>query len=234
MSRNKRKQTRRGNGEGSIYKSKDRWCGQVTVGYDERGKPVRKTYYGNTREEVAKKVTAVSNQVFNGSIVAKVPKDLTVEKMITDFLWTFKKPTVSDVTFEWYLNLTNAHITPAIGDVLVHEMTPYMIQTCINQMYAGKKLAVRTIKGTRDILNQAYTHAIEMKLATMNPVSGTKLPRQSRVQAEEREDMKVIPVADRSKILKATEKDIRMRVAITTLMFSGIRRRMVGNDLGAS
>jgi len=90
-------------------------------------------------------------------------------------------------------------------------------------MYTEEKLAVRTIKGIRDILNQAYVHAIDMKLADMNPVSGTKLPKQSRVQAEEREDGKVIPIDDRAKILKATEKDIRMKVAIITLMFTGIR-----------
>jgi hypothetical protein len=55
MPRKKRKTSRRGNGEGGIHQRKDgRWCGQVSIGYNENGKLVRKTFYGGTREEVAR------------------------------------------------------------------------------------------------------------------------------------------------------------------------------------
>ena len=53
----KTKNTRRGNLEGSIYQRNDgKWCGQVLIGYKSNGKPNRKTFYGRTREEVAKKI----------------------------------------------------------------------------------------------------------------------------------------------------------------------------------
>lgn len=223
MPRKAKKQTRRGNGEGSIYQSKGRWCGQVTLGYNEQGKPIRKTYYGNTREEVAKKVTETASQAFNGTLPTTPPPALTVEKLMMDYLWTFKKPTVSDVTFEWYLNVAKSYIIPAMGAVHVDDLKPYDIQTFINQMHTKKGLAARTIKGVRDILNQTYVHAIEMKLATVNPVSGTKLPKQSRVKAEAKENEKVIPVKARGEILKAAEKDLRMKTALTVLMFTGMR-----------
>ena len=46
----KRKATRRGNGEGSIWQRPDgRWLGQISLGYDEEGKLKRKTCYGKTR-----------------------------------------------------------------------------------------------------------------------------------------------------------------------------------------
>jgi integrase len=196
----------------------------VTAGYDEQGKLIRKTYYGNTREEVARKVTAAANQVFDGTLVAPdSPSVTTVEQIVTDFLWTFKKPTVSDVTFEWYLNVTNAHIIPAIGPILSDELTPHKIQTLINYMHDEKRLAARTIKGVRDILNQVFIHAVEMKIVAMNPVSGTKLPKRSRVQVEGKEYAKVIPVNVRAEILQTTQNDLRMRTAITALMFTGMR-----------
>ena len=225
MPRKTKKQTRRGNGEGSIHyrKSEHRWCGQVTTGYDEKGSPIRKTVYGKTREDVTRKVINTAGHVFNGMFTSRISAFLTVENMITEFLWTFKKPTVSDVTFEWYLNVAKTHIIPVLGSAPVDKLTPYKIQKLINYLHDEKKLSARTVKGMRDVLNQAYIHAVEMKLATVNPVSGTKLPKRSRVQSVEKNDNKVIPVNARAEILRAAEKDLRMRTAITVLMFTGMR-----------
>ena len=225
MPRKTKKQTRRGNGEGSIHQRSDgRWCGQVTVGYNEQGKPIRKTCYGSTRKDVARKITEAANQAFNGKyVVAEQTDNITVENLISDFLWTFKKPTVADVTFEWYLNVTKTHIISSLGSTLADELTPHKIQTLINQMHDEKHLAQRTIKAVRDILNQTYVHAIEMKLVTMNPVSGTKLPKRSKVRDECNDNEKVIPVNDRAAILEAADSDPRMKTAITVLMFTGMR-----------
>ena len=48
---------KRGNNEGSIYKRKDgRWTGAVTIG-GGRASLQRKQFYGQTRQEVARKLT---------------------------------------------------------------------------------------------------------------------------------------------------------------------------------
>lgn len=62
-----------------------------------------------------------------------------------------------------------------------------------------------------------------MKITVMNPVSGTKLPKRSKVQKKKTEDEKVIPVIARTEILAAAEKDLRMKTALTVLMFTGMR-----------
>jgi len=50
MPRKTKKQTRRGNNEGSIYQRKDGWwVGQVLYGYKPDGKPNRKAVLGRTR-----------------------------------------------------------------------------------------------------------------------------------------------------------------------------------------
>jgi integrase len=225
MSRKTKKQTRRGNKEGSIYQRKDgQWCGQILVGYNELGKPIRKTLYAATREDIARKVIGTANQVFNGTFAAPAPSSvITVEKLVSDFLWTFKRPTISDVTFEWYLGIAKTHIIPALGSINIRELTPYAIQSLLNTLHGQKKLSQRLIKGVRETLNQAYNHAIELKLADTNPALGTKLPKQSRSRSNEKEDAKVIPLADRAKILTAAEDDLRMKTAITTLLFTGMR-----------
>ena len=224
MSRKTRKQTRRGKGEGSIYKKNGKWYGQVTIGYNATGKQVRKTFIGKTREEVAKMVTSAASQAFDGVLtVSVIAPDTTVKEFITDFLWIFKRPTVSDVTFEWYRNIIEAHIIPALGTIAVTELTPQIIQSQINKMYVEDSLEIRTIKAMRDTLNQAYNHAIEMKQVKMNPVSGTKLPKQSRVQSDMKDENKAIPVDVRANILKVVDDNICMKTAVTVLMLTGMR-----------
>ena len=48
---------RRGNGEGSIYQrasTDGRWCGSISMGYNEHGKLVRKVVTATARAEVVK------------------------------------------------------------------------------------------------------------------------------------------------------------------------------------
>ncbi len=224
MPRKTKMQTRRGNKEGTIYQRKNgKWCGQVLVGYNELGKPIRKTFYGVTREEVAFKVSEATCQVFSGTLPKAEKKKITLKKMLTDFLWTFKKPTVSDVTFEWYLGIANTHILPTLGHMAALEVTPYLIQTLLNKLHEQNKLSQRSVKGVRDTLNQVFGHAVEMNLVEANPVTGTKIPKESRIKAEQKEDAKAIPVSDRARILLAADSDLRMKTAITLLMFTGMR-----------
>jgi len=63
---------------------------------------------------------------------------------------------------------------------------------------------------------------VEVEHINANPVLGTKLPKASK-EKDKDENAKVILKADRARILKATESDIRMKIALTVLMFTGMR-----------
>lgn len=59
---------KRGNGEGTIYfkESRKKWVGQVSIGVDDEGKQIRKTFYGDTRKEVKDKMEEVYKQIEEG------------------------------------------------------------------------------------------------------------------------------------------------------------------------
>lgn len=59
---------KRGNGEGTIYfkESRKKWIGQVSIGVDDEGKQIRKTFYGDTRKEVKDKMETVYKQIEEG------------------------------------------------------------------------------------------------------------------------------------------------------------------------
>ncbi|MDR1131222.1 MAG: site-specific integrase [Oscillospiraceae bacterium] len=217
-----KKAHRRGNKEGSIFKRNDgRWSGAVFLGYNELGKPIRKYYYGATRQEVAEKISGAVHQVLTGTMPAK-SRAVSLQQLIDEYLWTFKKPSVSDVTFEWYLNMARTHISPALGELRLTDVTAAHIQNLINAMHAAG-LSCKLVKETRGLLNQVFIHALDVDAVTKNPVSKTKLPKASRLKAEQKEDAKVIPVTDRARILAAAEGDLRMKTALTVLMFTGMR-----------
>lgn len=90
--------TRRANNEGSIFQRSDgRWGGALTMGYDENGKIIRKTIYGKTQAEVAKKLSEISGRVKSNSY--ELVENSNLEKLMFEYLMTFKKSTVSPRTF---------------------------------------------------------------------------------------------------------------------------------------
>ncbi|MBT9252191.1 MAG: site-specific integrase [Brockia lithotrophica] len=53
---------RRASGEGSIFRTGNRWAGEITLGYDEDGKRIYKRVYGHTKKEVIEKLNEIKNE----------------------------------------------------------------------------------------------------------------------------------------------------------------------------
>ena len=67
---------KKGNGEGSVYKTKSGYRGQIVVGIDDDGKPIRRSVTGKTVKEVNEKLTAIKNSIITGTYIA--PNKITV------------------------------------------------------------------------------------------------------------------------------------------------------------
>ena len=108
----KRRSTRRGRGEGSVFQRADgTWQGAATVGYTESGKQKRKTVYGKTQAEALAKLGEVKQQLANGTFV---DTKLTVKSYLEQWL-THKEKQVKPRTAELYRHLAKFHIIPKIG-----------------------------------------------------------------------------------------------------------------------
>ena len=217
----KPKTSRRGKNEGSVYKRSDgKWVGQVTVGYrPDNGKPIRKYFYANTREEVARKVAMTLTTELNKESTA-VRDDLVLKDFLHKWLTTFKVHEVCSRTMELYYSAERLHIVPALGNLPINQITPVKIQGILYQLQAEKDLSRRTISLVRGVLIQMYDYAMEMHLVELNPARNTKLPRQPRKPDNEQ---KVIPITQRSALLKAAENDDIMCPILTMLMLTGMR-----------
>jgi hypothetical protein len=84
------KATRRKNNEGTIYQRKDgMWCGQVLTGYDERGKPIRKTIYAERQQGVTEKIHVTAYRALSGNLPDSLLEKITLECAFEEYLWTF-------------------------------------------------------------------------------------------------------------------------------------------------
>ncbi len=73
--------TRRGKNEGSIRQRRDGlWEGALTIGLTERGNPRRRSVYGKTRAEAAKKLNALLTQHHSGLLAE--PSKMTVAECL--------------------------------------------------------------------------------------------------------------------------------------------------------
>ena len=218
-----KKISRRGNNEGSLYKRKDgRWCAQATVGYRENGKAIFRYIYGKSRQEVARKLAQVTNDVFeNGYSTISASDSKQLYPLLEDWFFTFKEPVVGSVTSEKIRNYMKNHIKPELGGIDVQHIDLFKMQRFFNGL-AKKGLCLETVKHIRQILNQFYVrYVIKQGLVKENPLDSVQIRTVERDDSE-KEKMALSPEL-RAEIMSKLENEPVLRPILTTLLLTGMR-----------
>lgn len=217
----KKKDTRRGNNEGSIYLRDDgRWAASVTLGYDKDGKRIRKMFYGKTRTDVAIKMTTALNEAMIYGKASFTNDNLQV--MMEEWLRLFKKAEVTTRTYEGIMLRARNHIYPHMGEMMLRDINTATIQALLNKMmFDGYALA--TIRKVKFLLNQFYTYAKKFKFVKENPVEECIVKSNSAHKEQKKEDYKAIPIEAREKFLEALNHSETLKPICMTLLFAGLR-----------
>lgn len=178
---------KRGAGEGSIYQATDgRWRAAITVGYkgNKNGgvTQVRKTLSGRTRADVAEQMTkALHNQQQGTNIL---PERLSLGVYLHRWLSDTVKPSCSFKTHRTYRDLVEQHIEPALGRVLLVNLTTPQIQRFLNEKH-GAGLKPKTVKHIRDCLRAALNVAVnDWEIITRNPAKRAKPPDPEKAELQ--------------------------------------------------
>src|SRR5215208_922903 len=133
---------KRGNGEGSIYRRKNRiWAAQYTV-WTSEGR-TRRSVSGKTRAEVPRKLAeALANR--NGGLVYDAGK-LTLGQYLDRWLADSVKGTVKEATYANYSYIARVHISPALGRLKLKSFTPAPVRTFYGEK-ARSGLSAATVK----------------------------------------------------------------------------------------
>jgi integrase len=171
---------KRGNGEGSISRRKGGgWMAQYVV-YPAEGNCKRKTIYGKTRAEVAKKLAKALSDRERGLVFDD--KGLTVGEYLDSWLSDCVEPLVNDGKMEYntlvrYAGIVRNHIKPALGHKKIKNLSRVEVRRLYNEK--SKRLSPRSVDYLHVTLQKALNQAMRDDLIPRNVAAGER-PRSSR------------------------------------------------------
>lgn len=195
----------------SISKRKDgTWLGQVNK------KGTRKSFYGTTKKEVEKKIQAYLEDLNNYGIELDKTKE-TVCSWLYKHLFSNTHKSVSNGTFDRYMNLYNKHIVPStFGKMIISEVKQIHVQDFFNSI----DISASGQSMLRYLLKQAFDFAINNNLIRINPVTNIKI----KSRAKTTRDIEVFTLDEQEKfinVLPTTKYELFFKTALSTGMRLG-------------
>jgi integrase len=164
--------TRRGHGEGSIYRDKDgSWRAALTLGPESGGG--RKYFRGATRQEVQKKLVAAKRALDDG--LPQFEGRQTVQQFLTSWLLAIK-PTIEYGAWRRHEEFVRIHITPRLGQIRMAQVTPQQVQAVYADRLASG-LSTTTVHHIHKTLHKAFKDAERLRVVARNVTKLVNVPR---------------------------------------------------------
>jgi integrase len=201
--------SKRANGEGSIYKRADgRWCATLSL---DQGK--RKSFYGATRQEVARKLSAALKTREDGLPV--LGERETLATYLARWLES-ARPSLRYATWVRYQTLVRLHIVPEQGRVPLARLAPQHLQ----RLYASRQeagLSAGTVRQIHAVLRRSLGQAERWGLVPRNVARLVTPPRNGR------KEMKTLSPEQARCFLEAAAGD-RLEALYVLALTTGMRQ----------
>ncbi len=215
MSKNTKK--KKGNGEGSVYKYKNGYRGQIVVGTDDEGKPIRRSVTGNTIKEVNEKLTLIKNSMITGTYIA--PDRITLPDLTRQML-------KDDLNMNYIRESTHYRHIETLKRI---EADPYMRTTPIQQLsYTGvKEYLLTETRAAQSVIDKIYMmiqrtmhEAVKRKIITVNQLEDIRKPK----SVQHREKVRALTRDEQIRLYEVlTTEDISYSHQMLLSMLTGMR-----------
>jgi integrase len=190
------------------------WLVRVFLGRDSK---TGKRHYANktirgTQKDAQKYLNAKLREIDLGTYME--PAKMCLTQYLDQWLDSAAKPRVRERTYDWYKDLLEWYVRPALGDKNLSDIRPLDVQALYADLQA-KGRSAKTIRHVHTTLSSALSQAVRWRLLVQNPVAMVKPPRQVR------KEMSALSPKEASRFLKAAEKDefgVLFALALTTGM----------------
>lgn len=209
---------KRANGEGSINKYivngvQKGWRASILVGKDEKGKNIRKQFYGKTQKEAKQKLDEFKNQISLGSL----PTDdkIILEQWYYTWLFDYRIKDLKPKSFEKYEGIYRNYIknTP-LGKIKLKDLRATHLQQHYNNLLDIDKKSISTIRGLNTRLKPCLAEAEKQGYIQKNYCKMVTLPKDNTTK-----EIKVLtPIQQQSFIaaIKGHELGVLFLVALST------------------
>lgn len=189
-----------------------RYATSAIIGYDEHGKPKRKTLYGRTIMELDKKVADFKSLQNKGIIIDD--GGMTVRQWSEKWLELYKADKAYN-TFMMYKRTVDNHIIPSLGSIRLSALKKHQIQELLNNIIqSGHQRTAELVKLT---LHQIIQQAIIEEYIYKDVTVGLSLPK------KEKPKKRALTDAEKALIQKA-DLSPKERAFIDLLYYTGVRR----------
>lgn len=199
----------------------------VEVGYDAKGKRVKRTKTVKAKgiREAEKELVKFQTEVEAGEYIA--PDKMSFDAFLEVWREKYGQKHLEVKTLETYDIMLKNHILPRIGHSRISELKPIHIMNLLDELSQegsrkdGKSggLASSSIRFVHRILKDVFERATEWRIIKVNPVSAVKRPKIHDREAEVYDEHEVEVLFD------ALEKEpIHWRIMITMALTTGLRR----------
>lgn len=170
---------RRGNHEGSIYqRSADGlWCGVALLGYDVRGRMIRKTVTAKSRAEATRKLARLRRQVDAGSV--STVKTLTLSELMTRWFEDVLSREVARSTYDNYHTVVKYHVLPSLGRRKVTEIKVADVDRLLAAKL-GEGLSASTVHRVRALISQCLDQGVRWGEVPTNVARLSRPPKMVR------------------------------------------------------
>lgn len=204
-------------GEGSIFYSnvKKKWMAQINVGKDENGKVKRRSFTGNTPEEVAAKLQQVKYEIYTSDFidVSHITFDQLAHQVIED------KLNMNEYQQQTYFrDIETLKMCGMISDVPIQQIDYNMLKQF---MLSKINYSQSTIDKIYNQLRQTFKEAVRRKIIKDNPMDELKKPKSKKAERK----VRALSTEEQAKLVDIllTDKSIKYVPQMLISMFTGMR-----------
>lgn len=208
---------KKGNGEGSVYKTKNGFRGQIVVGYNDDGKPIRRSVTAKTAKEVNEKLTEIKNSKITGCYIA--PDKITIcdlaRLMIEDDL---NLNYIKQATYCRHIDtLKRIQSNPYLKNTPIQELTYLPIK---DFLLSETKMSQSLINKSYIMLKKTLNEAVKRKIIKENPVADLRKPKSS----QHREKVRALTTDEEMQLYNVlTTEDVNYSHQMLLSMLTGMR-----------
>lgn len=186
---------KKGSGEGSVYRYKKGWRGQLQI------RKHRISVTGKTKGEVVEKLAAARTDYNRGLLV--FDNDVTVDEWVKIWLERRMRPKLKEQSMIRLEGLFNNHLLPVLGEYKLQDLTKSLLeqkyaeifQKKTSKAYKEKTYSHSTVNSLSASFKKCLQYAVDEGLLAKNPHKGVELHKlrpPKKISAYSLEDHKKI------------------------------------------
>lgn len=170
----KKRGGKRADHEGTIYyvKSRKLWAAAIRLGYNEKGKPLRKVKYAHSQQEALEALEALKEK-YTGQMSLEADK-MTTGQWIEKWLEVYVAPRLRPNTERIYRSVLSNYALPTIGNIPLSKLTEIDIQGVI---FGPLRDKYRTADIFRLLMGALMKKAVKCRLLKYSPAVDLELPK---------------------------------------------------------